>query len=133
MSRIPLDEIFRRAVDVVEAQGIRYLVYGGIALPFWGRVTATDDVDLVLQVAEPDVERLFNAFREAGFHLPSEADALFLVDTWTVASMGGRDVDLAAGATEFDREALKRAVRLRVFGRDVPIASAIFSSGRSCW
>lgn len=124
MSRIPLDEVFRRAIDVVEAQGIRYMVYGGIALPFWGRVAATDDVDLVLHVAEPDVERLFEAFRDAGFHLPPEAAALFLVDTWTVASVGGRDVDLAVGATEFDREALERAVRVRVFEREVPIASA---------
>jgi hypothetical protein len=124
LSRIPLDEIFRRAIDVVDAQGIRYLVYGGIALPFWGRVTATDDVDLVLQVTQPDVERLFKAFRDAGFQLPAEADALFLVDTWTVASVGGRDVDLALGATEFDHEALRRAVRVRVFGREVPIASA---------
>jgi len=57
VSRIPLDEIFRRAIDVVEAEGIRYLVFGGIAFPFWGRAAATDDVDLVVQVTEPDVER----------------------------------------------------------------------------
>jgi hypothetical protein len=124
LSRIRLDEIFRRAIDVVEAEGTRYLVYGGIALPFWGRVTATDDVDLVVQVADPGVEKLFQAFRGAGFYVPPAADNLFLVDTWTVASMGGRDVDLALGATEFDEEALRRAVRVRVFAREAPIATA---------
>lgn len=95
MSRIPLDEVFRRAIDVVEAQAIRYLIYGGIAFPFWGRVTATDDVDLVLQVAEPELGKLFRAFRGAGFHIPEDADNLFLVDTWTTASMGGRGMSIS--------------------------------------
>lgn len=124
MNAIPLDEIFRKAIDVVGGERIPFMVYGGIAFPFWGRVVATDDVDLVVRVAESDVERLFKAFRAAGFYLPDNAERLFFIDTWTVASLKGRDVDLALGATEFDASALARAVRVRVFGREVPVASA---------
>jgi hypothetical protein len=124
VSPIPLDEIFRKAIDVVADERIPFMVYGGIAFPFWGRVVATDDVDLVVHVTQSDVERLFGAFRTAGFFLPPNAERLFLIDTWMVASLQGRDVDLALGATEFDASALARAVRVRVFERDVPLASA---------
>ncbi len=124
MNRIPLDEIFRQAIDVVVGQKIPYVVYGGIAFPFWGRVAATDDVDLVLMVTESDAPKLFKAFRSAGFYVKSETEKLFFVDTWAVASKNGRDVDLALGATEFDAQAIQRSMRVKVFGREVPIVTA---------
>lgn len=124
MSPIPLDELFRRAIDVVAGAGVPFLVYGGIALPFWGRIAATDDVDLVVRVTESDARRLVEALRQAGFHLRADAEEIFLIDTWLVASLGGRDLDIALGATEFDAKAIERAVRLRLFDREVPIATA---------
>lgn len=124
MNRIPLDEIFRQAIDVVVSQKIHFLVYGGIALPFWGRVTATDDVDLVLMVTEKEVPKIFKAFRSAGFYVKPETEKMFFIDTWAVASKNGRDVDLALGATEFDAQAIQRSVRVQVFNREVPIATA---------
>lgn len=124
MSRISLDDIFRRAVDVVESNRISYLVYGGLAVPAWGETFATDDVDLVIRLGEEEAARLMAGLRQAGFHVPSRAEALFFIDTWFVASLEGRDVDFAWGATEFDAQALRRAVKLRLYDRDVPIATA---------
>jgi hypothetical protein len=124
LTRIPLDELFRRAVDVVEGERIPYLVYGGIAFPFWGRVVATDDVDIVVNVSEADADRLLGAFRASGFYLPPSAETTFVVDTWIAASTGGRDVDIALGTTQFDFQALERAVRVQVFGRKIPIPTA---------
>ncbi|MBI4607310.1 MAG: hypothetical protein HY721_35540 [Planctomycetes bacterium] len=124
MSRIPLEVIFRRSVDVVERGGVRYLVYGGLALPVWGSVTTTQDVDLVVHVTEEEAARLIHAFRMDGFRLPDDAERLFTIDTWTTASLGGRDVDIAWGATDFDLEALSRAVTVHLFDRVVPVASA---------
>ncbi len=124
MSRIALEDLFRRVIDVVEAQRIPFLVYGGLALPAWGQVVTTRDVDLVVRVDEPGAERLVQALRAAGFHVPANAETLFFIDTWMVASMGGREVDFALGVTEFDESALSRAVRVQVFGRKVPLATA---------
>ncbi|MBN1417641.1 MAG: hypothetical protein JXP34_02635 [Planctomycetes bacterium] len=124
MSRISLEELFLRTIDVLEKTGVRYLIYGGVALPAWGDVVTTQDLDLVVQVDEEEAARLIGAFREAGFLLPDGAESLFPIDTWTCASRGGRDVDIAWGATEFDDEAIRRAVRIRLYGRTVPIASA---------
>ena len=121
---IPLEELFQRAIEVVEKAKIRYMVYGGIALPAWGDVITTQDVDLLVQVDEAEAERLIAAYREGGFRLPDDAEALFPIDTWTRASLGGRDVDIAWGATEFDQAALNRAVKVELYARQVPIASA---------
>ncbi len=121
---ISLEELFQRAIDVIEKAEIRYLVYGGVALPAWGDVITTQDLDLLVQVDEAEAARLIAAYRDAGFRVPDDAEALFLIDTWTRASLGGRDVDIAWGATEFDAEALSRAVTVRLYDREVPIASA---------
>ena len=48
--RVPLDELFRRAIDVVEGAGIPYLVYGGIAFPFWGRAATTDEATAKFEI-----------------------------------------------------------------------------------
>lgn len=124
MSRIELDDLFRRAVDVVQSENIVYLVYGGVALPAWGQIIPTEDVDLVIRTDETEAERLIQALRRAGFHVPGNTETLFFIDTWFIASMGGRDVDFCLGATEFDAQALSRAVRVTIYDRTVPIATA---------
>ncbi len=124
MIPISLGDLFHRAVDVLERERVPYLVYGGMAVPAWGQVVPTEDVDVVVRIQEADVARLIAAFRRAGFSVPEKAEALFLIDTWIIASMGGRDVDLALGATEFDAEAVRRAARVRLYDRDVSIATA---------
>ena len=35
---ISLEELFQRAIDIIDKAEIRYLVYGGVALPAWGDV-----------------------------------------------------------------------------------------------
>lgn len=124
MTRIPLQDLFARAIDAVETAGIPYVVYGGIALPAWGEPVPTQDLDLVIHVDEGTVPRLMTALRTAGFRVPDDAEIMFPIDTWTRATIGGRDVDLALGATEFDRVALSRAVPVELFGRTVPVVTA---------
>jgi hypothetical protein len=57
VKRIPLDELFRRAVDVLERERIPYFVYGGMALPAWGEVVTTEDIDFVVQMREESAAR----------------------------------------------------------------------------
>jgi hypothetical protein len=121
---ISLQELFQRAIDVIEKAEIRYLVYGDIALPAWGDVITTQDLDLLVQVDAGSAARLIAAYRDAGFRVPDDAERLFPIDTWTRASLGGRDVDIAWGATDFDDSALSRAVTVHLYDRKVPIASA---------
>lgn len=124
MTRIPLEVLFHRAIDILEQERIRHLVVGGLAMPLWGETRPTEDVDFVVLLDPPDAQRLLCALRNAGFFLPENAETLMFVDGWTKASRGGRDVDLALGATEFDLEALKRAVRVPIFGRPAAVVTA---------
>lgn len=97
---IALEDLFHRAIDVVEGLEVPYLVFGGLALPAWGQVTTTQDVDLLVAVEEKEAPSLIASFRDAGFALPEGTETTFTIDTWACASLGGRDVDLAWGATE---------------------------------
>ncbi len=124
MTQIALAELFRRVIDLVEREKVSYVVYGGLALPAWGQVVPTKDVDLLLRVREEEVGRLIGVLRQDGFHVNSRAETLFFIDTWFVASLGGRDADFALGTTPFDESAFARSVRIRMYERAVPIVSA---------
>ncbi|MCU0722674.1 MAG: hypothetical protein MUC63_03515 [Planctomycetes bacterium] len=121
---ISLSDLLHKTADVVEGLGHPYLVFGGLALPAWGSVSATQDVDILVQLSETEIQGFVSTLRSAGFSLPEGAEAAFPIDTWLTASLGGRDLDVSWGATEFDRNAIARAVRVRLLQREVPIASA---------
>jgi hypothetical protein len=124
VTRIALAELFRQTVDVLEGERVSYLIYGGLALPAWGEIVPTKDVDVVVRVDEGGAARLVQSLRRAGFHVAANAETLFFIDTWFVASKENRDADFALGRTEFDASALARAVRVTIFDRTVPIAAA---------
>lgn len=124
MTRAPLGEALRRLCAVLEREHVDYLIYGGLALPAWGAVIATDDVDVVVRLTEGEGPRVLAALRAEGFTIPAAADRMLFIDTWTVATLPGREVDLSLGLSEFDAAALARAVRVELYGKRVPIASA---------
>ncbi|MBI3098804.1 MAG: hypothetical protein HYY93_11280 [Planctomycetes bacterium] len=124
MNVAPLEDAFRRAVDVLQRLNIPFFVYGGLAVPTWGQVVNTRDADFVVQVDERSATALIDGLRNEGFDLPPRAAFLFLVDTWAAASLGGRKVDFALGATPFDESARARTATVRIFDREVPVASA---------
>lgn len=51
----------------LEAQGVRYLVVGGVAVNAHGYARATRDLDLVIQLGPQNVERALKALAELGF------------------------------------------------------------------
>ncbi|WP_051276517.1 nucleotidyl transferase AbiEii/AbiGii toxin family protein [Desulfovirgula thermocuniculi] len=71
-----LKELCRR----LNEQGVRYVLVGGWAVAFHGRRRATDDIDLLVDPAPENVERL----REALSYLPDRA--ALEVDPGDVAS-----------------------------------------------
>lgn len=124
MTELPLETVFQRAIDGVTSAKVSYLVYGGLALPVWGDVIQTRDVDLVVSIEESQAPAFVAALRGEGFAVPANAESMLFIDKWIIARLGGIDLDVALGATPFDAEALRRAVRVRLFGREVPVASA---------
>ena len=58
-------DVLAEAIDIVEGEGIHYLIAGSMASNHWGRPSAVGDVDLVVQPT--DAKRLLKAFDAAGY------------------------------------------------------------------
>jgi hypothetical protein len=67
-----LDEVLR-VLDALERGGVRYAVFGGLAMAAHGFDRATRDLDLFVPPDEPNIERLRNALSEV-FHDPDIAE-----------------------------------------------------------
>jgi len=62
-------ELLRRTIEVLESQGIRYLIVGSVASMGYGEPRFTRDIDVVVDVSADDVSRLCDAFPEAEYYV----------------------------------------------------------------
>lgn len=112
-------KVFTQATTALEATGIEYVVFGGIAVWGYGQRRFTKDIDLLLRPA--DADRALNALTAQGF-------ATVKTDpTWLYkASKDGASVDIvfevARGYVSCD-EVLDRAQRATIDGVELPVIS----------
>lgn len=57
-------------VAPLEALGLQYMITGGVASVVYGDPRFTRDIDLILELREPDAGRLLNAFLSEDFYRP---------------------------------------------------------------
>ncbi|MBI2931502.1 MAG: nucleotidyl transferase AbiEii/AbiGii toxin family protein [Planctomycetes bacterium] len=115
-------------IDVAESGPFEYFLYGGMAVGIWGEPRYTEDVDLVLFLAEREVYKFFRAAGRHGFAVDEElAIQQIQVNGWArlplATSKSPWHLDIALGDSPFDRSALKRRRRIEIFGRAVWVAS----------
>jgi predicted nucleotidyltransferase len=60
-----LEGPLRAAIRFLEERGYRYAIIGGVALPFWGLVRATRDVNIKVSVVDTDHDSVRSALRAA--------------------------------------------------------------------
>jgi hypothetical protein len=63
---VNLNRDFSELLSELNARGARYLLVGGYALSFYGRPRATGDLDLWIESALPNTERVFRALANYG-------------------------------------------------------------------
>lgn len=103
---------FKRATDVLEANSIDYVVFGGIAVWAYGRRRKTKDIDLL--VRREDAKHTLDVLGRAGF-LTEETDHSWLYK----ASFNHADIDLifeAKGGIELTPEILDRRRQMDIGG-----------------
>ena len=103
--------------DALERCGLPYFLGGSLASSFQGEPRSTNDVDLVIELTEPDVARLAEAL---GPDFEVDEDALRAAvrerRSWNVfyAPLFTKIDLFVAGADPFDRSELERRGRLEV-------------------
>lgn len=57
-------KILLKIIPIFDRLNLRYFITGGFAVSVWGRPRATFDIDIVIELVEPDVNNLAKAVRE---------------------------------------------------------------------
>ncbi len=124
----PLDEALSAIIRLLERRKIPYMVMGEMALSVWGRVRVTQDVDVAIALDEPGEGAFLKALRKADF-LAAAPRALFghrfLICRYLKPTRGlPVQVDLFFVRQEYQRQALGRAVTIRLGGQHLKVISA---------
>ncbi len=64
MEIIDPKKILLKIIPILDRLDPNYFVTGGFAVSVWGRPRATFDIDIVIELFEPDVDKLAKAVRE---------------------------------------------------------------------
>lgn len=97
---------------------IPYMLIGGWALPAYGRIRATLDLDLAVAAEFPRISKLHERLTLLGYQLPSrpheEAQVFVVTDLDNMVEM---EIRTRPDGIAFDSELLRRRVKIRL-GQD---------------
>ncbi len=66
-------ELLRRVIEILEEQGITYLLVGSLASGVYGEPRLTHDIDVVVELGADQVTRFCDAFPEAEYYVSRQA------------------------------------------------------------
>jgi hypothetical protein len=67
------DELLRHVVDILEEQGLTYLLVGSLASGVYGEPRLTQDIDIVVELGPNQVARLCEAFPAPEYYVSQQA------------------------------------------------------------
>ena len=123
MSINPLESAFRGLILLLQETGTDYLLIGGLAVLASGEPRMTQDIDLILFIEKTDLpwflEKAGKKFKV------NPRTAIYGARTRGAFSFSYRNVpvDVIVASTDLERSALKRKIRVRLFGRKVNLPS----------
>lgn len=120
-----LQQAFEALVAILNERGVRYAIIGGLAILQHTRARTTEDVDVLLAVPQIAMPGLFEALRDRGFSVDLAKSMCELRDQG-LTTLQFRDVmaDLMRPLIPAYAHVLDRAVKMRVLGQEVSVASA---------
>jgi len=126
--RPTVPEAFRKGIELLQTEGIPYVLIGGLAASLQGEPRNTEDVDFMITIPAARVEKLARKAKELGFDIePDLAETQWLgsgvIRLWLGPSGSQTAVDLMSCNSDFLRQVAWRAQQARCLGHQVPIAS----------
>jgi predicted nucleotidyltransferase len=120
----PLERAIHDVTSILESLHIGYMIVGGIANSIWGEPRATVDVDVSVAVDEADIPRMVQQLA-ARFEV-AVSDAVAFVERTRVLPVDTADgvrVDLMFALMTFEIDAIRRARRVDIAGRQVNVVT----------
>ena len=121
------DAVLAAVARALEAASVPYMVIGGQAVLVHGEPRLTKDIDITIGADIESLEVVKEAAASAGLKILPEDDWSFVRDTHvlpTIEPRTGIRVDLIFSFTPYERQAIARAISVRIKGEEVMFASA---------
>ena len=128
---MPAEEVLRALRHIwisLEPLQLPRAIMGGVALSAWGHVRATQDVDVLVNLAAAEPDTLLRALEQRGFRRKREPPVLSIGPTRIMqllyqvpGTFLDLQVDLLFADCEYQRQALDRRVPARLPGLDIEI------------
>ena len=118
-----LDEEFIRFWRILNANNVRYLMVGGIAIRFHGYNRTTDDVDIWIDDTLPNRQNLRKAFIELGYGDYASIETMQFIPGWTSFYAGGVELYIMTemkGIMEPFEVCFAKASKVEFAGVNVP-------------
>lgn len=114
-----ISQALRKLVEILDEEHVLSMLIGGYALPAYGQIRATQDIDIAIAAPFSRVVELHKRLLERGYQLPSAPDEraqlFILVDLKNRAEI---EVWTKPDGVTFNRELLRRRVKVRPFDDD---------------
>ena len=123
-----MPEAFKKGIELLQAEGVPFVLIGGLAASLQGEPRNTEDADFMITLPTPRIQRLAHKAKELGFDIePDLAETQWfgsgVVRLWLGPSGSQTAVDLMNCNSDFLRQVAWRAQQARCLGHQVPIAS----------
>lgn len=124
----PSPRLLQRMLAISRAlgeAGLDHAFGGGLILPLYGRVRATDDIDVGVFVAVDRMDDVFGALGRLGVDvdLTDEARAQVRAGEWVTLHWGSSPVDVFFSSSPEALAARKRVVAVTMANQEVPVLS----------
>jgi len=119
-----MEEMIRAIAQCLRSSKIQYVVIGGIAASVWGRPRMTLNVDIVTLIPPEKLPDFLETLGQSRFQVTSTTKRKLLRMLPAKVRYEKRlSVDLRIASYSLDKQALMRAVPIRLFGTRLPVAS----------
>lgn len=123
-SPVPFQQVLADLISWLEKKSVQGQVIGGVAASFLGRPRLTQDVDVLVLLDEDDWDDFLEEGKRYGF-IPRRADAIAFAKANRVLlvrhSTSGIDMDISLGSLPFEKESVRRSLRLKIGKLIIPI------------
>ena len=123
-----MEKMIKSLDDALEQLNVPYVIIGGIAASVLGRPRTTMDADVVVLITARKLPSLLGALKSHGFRIsPSRekkvSEKLKKLLPAKISYKGGFSTDIRTASYSLDKSAIKRALRVEMFDRKLPVAT----------
>lgn len=107
----------------LDGAGIPHAFGGGLVLPLYGQIRATDDIDVGVFVGVDEADGVFSALRPMGIDVDFSADDRDKIASggWVTVGFDGTPVDIFFACSAMHLESAHRVRHIKLGGEDIPV------------